>query len=208
MGLLPGGLDNGARVDPGLERAGGGEELAEPSDPVLPGHDLGGLGLPEADEREHGHGLGLELVGGPGGEGGVEERGPGLARGHDEPVLVGLPGERPEPAERGEARALGDEGADEVRVGGLLGRGDALDAHGAVRDAPLLDERRRKEEWERADGWAQFLEGQRSLFMCCGVLETKIKDWSVLCTISKSGVCCAQIHHLEMCHRQISQLKN
>ena len=50
------------------------------------------------------------------------------------------PGERPEPAERGEARALGDEGADEVRVGGLLGRGDALDAHGAVRDAPLLDE--------------------------------------------------------------------
>ena len=50
------------------------------------------------------------------------------------------PGERPEPAERREARALGDEGADEVRVSGLLGRGDALDAHGAGRDAPLLDE--------------------------------------------------------------------
>jgi len=64
---------------------------------------------------------------------------------------------------------------------------------------------RRKEETERADGWARFLQGQRRLFMWCGVLETKIKEWSVLCTISKSGVCCAQNHHLGMCHRPISQ---
>jgi len=33
---------------------------------------------------------------------------------------------------------------------------------------------RGEEERERADGWARFLQGQRSLFMCCGVLETKI----------------------------------
>ena len=60
-------------------------------------------------------------------------------------------------------------------------------------------------ERERADGWAQFLKGQRRPFMCCGVLETKIKEWSVLCIISKSGVCCAQNHHLGMCHIPISQ---
>ena len=63
----------------------------------------------------------------------------------------------------------------------------------------------RKGERERADGWVRFLQGQRRHFMWCGVLETKIKEWSVLCTISKSGVCCAENHHLGMCHIPISQ---
>ena len=83
----------------------------------------------------------------------------------------------------------------------VVGGSEALQVE-AVRAGAMR--RRRKEERERADGWARFLQGQRSLFMCCGVLETKIKEWSVLCTISKSGVCCAQIHDLGMCHRQIS----
>jgi hypothetical protein len=82
------------------------------------------------------------------------------------------------------------------------GRCRAVQQHWAERRSG-----RRKEERERADGWARFLQGQRSHFMCCGVLETKIKEWSVLCTISKSGVCCAQNHHLGMCHRPISQTK-
>lgn len=60
--------------------------------------------------------------------------------GHDEAVLVGVPGERPELAERRERGALGEEGADEVGVGWLLRGGDALDAEGAVGDAPVLDE--------------------------------------------------------------------
>jgi len=66
----------------------------------------------------------------------------------------------------------------------------------------------RKGERERADGWARFLQGQRRLFMWCGVLETKIKEWSVLCTISKSGVCLVQIHSLAVSHTQISLKKN
>ena len=37
---------------------------------------------------------------------------------------------------------------------------------------------------ERADGWARFLQGQISPFMCCGVLETKTPNHSVLCTKS------------------------
>ena len=69
-----------------------------------------------------------------------------------------------------------------------------------------LVEGKRKGERERADGWARFLQGQRRLFMWCGVLETKIKKWSVLCTISKSGVCLVQIHSLAVSHTQISHV--
>ena len=167
VGLLPGGLDDGARVDPGLEWAGGGEELAEPSDPVLPGHDLGGLGLPEADEREHGHGLGLELVGGPGGEGGVEGapwRAPGACGAQGGPGCLGVAclgvGMRSTPMER------------------------CATHHSWMR-------RRRKEERERADWWARFLQG---VLRCVGDKNQRLecavhnfKEWSVLCTNSPFG---------------------
>ena len=85
----------------------------------------------------------------------------------------------------------------------VVGGSEALQVE-AIRAGAMR--RRRKEERERADGWVRFLQGQRSLFMCCGVLETKIKDWSVLCTISKSGVCLVQIHSLPVSHTQISLL--
>ena len=55
----------------------------------------------------------------------------------------------------------------------VVGGSEALQVE-AVRAGAMR--RRRNEERERADGWARFLQGQRSLFMCCGVLETKIKD--------------------------------
>ena len=55
----------------------------------------------------------------------------------------------------------------------VVGGSEALQVE-AVRAGAMR--RRRKEERERADGWVRFLQGQRSLFMCCGVLETKIKD--------------------------------
>ena len=48
------------------------------------------------------------------------------------------------------------------------GRCRAVQQHWAERRSG-----RRKEERERADGWAQFLQGKRNPFICCGVLETK-----------------------------------
>jgi len=75
---------------------------------------------------------------------------------------------------------------------------------GASTEVNAMARRGGRGERERADGWVRFLQGQRRLFMWCGVLETKIKEWSVLCTISKSGVCCSQIHNLGMCHIPIS----
>ena len=63
----------------------------------------------------------------------------------------------------------------------------------------------RKEERERADGWARFLQGQRNSFMRCGVLETRTQNHSVLCTKSTDRVCCAQNRYLRMCHEPISQ---
>jgi len=83
----------------------------------------------------------------------------------------------------------------------VVGGSEALQVE-AVRAGAMR--RRRKEERERADGWVRFLQGQRRHFMWCGVLETKIKEWSVLCTISKSGVCLVQIHSLAVSHTQIS----
>ena len=89
-------------------------------------------------------------------------------------------------------------GADPPRLE-LPGDTSRLGSGGQISGSVLVGER------EKADGWAWFLQGQRRPFLCCGVLETKIKDWSVLCKISKSGVCCAQNHHLGMCHSTILQ---
>jgi len=75
---------------------------------------------------------------------------------------------------------------------------------GASTEVNAMARRGGRGERERADGWVRFLQGQRRHFMWCGVLETKIKEWSVLCTISKSGVCLVQIHSLAVSHTQIS----